>query len=411
MMNTRSPSESVALPRWRQIYDQLLLDLPNFQYGRNFYTIAEICQKFEVSTITASRVLGQMESEGLVQKIRRRGTVVRRVDQDVTAWMLMPAQRPLDWPDFDSRWTRLITAMSHSAKRRGIQFAFVPETRLASLLAATGQRFGILLLSSLQPESVRQVEESGRPYVLVDHWKDRHRGPWARLDRLAVSELAVQHLASLGHRRIAFMSGSLSERGWRHRLKGYRSALERAGLKFRWELVADASATYSFDTARQSAAFAMQQCQAQFKTQVAFAFDKLLAARKPPTAIIAGDDVRAIMLLELCRDRGMKVPGELSIIGFPNNPESGLASPGLTVVDGCYEQVGDAAVQAIMAQLLEGQKPQDQRLVVRPQLVIRNSTGGPNGGKASDKATTDVIEPAPQPEQAAEPGTVNPVEP
>lgn len=366
-------------PRWKQVYDALQQELPGYEYGSNFYTIAQICEKFKVSTITATRVLGEMQDEGLVEKIRRRGTVVRRSDREAVVWMLMAARRPSDWPHFDSRWVRIITAACNAAKARGVKFEFIDETHLSSLLASNGTNscFGIVLTSALATQTIRTVRRSGLPHVFLDSRMSTACGPWARLDRHKVSELAVRHLLELGHRHIACIFGSLSERGWRQRLRGYRRALELGGVKFRWRLVADASST-EVDPFPYSGVEALHRGAPQLKSQVAAALDRLMALPRRPTAIIAGDDTRAAMLLELCRERGIQIPGDLSVVGFPNNPESRLVTPALTVVDGCYEEVSKAAVHLLLEQMFQGVDPAQQRVIIQPTLVVRASTAAPS---------------------------------
>lgn len=363
-------------PRWKQIYRTLRQEVPNYVYGSNFYTIAQICEKFDVSTITATRVLREMEDEGLVEKIRRRGTVVRRVDKAVAVWMLASSQRPLDFPDFDSHWMRLITAADRFAQQHGARFDVIGETHVDSLLQSQTDPFGILLTSSLTAETLSLVRGSGRTHVYLDAWLVPKRGPWAKLDRKAVSALAVEHLLELGHRRIACIFGSFSERGWRQRLIGYRRALEAGGVKFRWRYVTDVNLLEP-GPAPESGAEALRRGQQHLKAQLSTAFDKLMACSRKPTAIIAGDDMRAALLLDLCRDRGIHVPGELSIVGFPNNPESRLTTPPLTVVDGCYEQVAEAAMQLLLDQMFQGAAPNAQRAVIQPKLVVRATTGAP----------------------------------
>jgi DNA-binding LacI/PurR family transcriptional regulator len=181
--------------------------------------------------------------------------------------------------------------------------------------------------------------------------------------------------------------GSITERGWRHRLLGYRAALEQAGLPFRWDYIADANIVEP-PADVESGVDAMSRATAQFKSQIRVAFDRIMASPRKPTAIIAGDDRRAAMLLDICCERGVHVPGDLSIVGFPNSPESRLTTPPLTVVDGCYEQISEAAMQMLLDQMFQGADPYAQQAVIQPRLVVRASTAKPSGLRKKNNVDT-----------------------
>lgn len=369
-------------PRWKVIYDTLHAELDQYAYGSDFYTLDDICRKFGVSVITARRVLDELEGRGLVQKIRGRGTIVRRVSKEVSVRFLIPENAPSDFQNFNQTFRQLVAGASTFASRHHVDFDTLSESYVQTLLNGQNVNCGVVIPNGLSTENVRFIQRSGIKYIMLEPRSLKARPPHVRLNRHAASAMAVQHLAEQGHRRIALICGFLHEPSWRQRFNGYRDGLRKAGLKFRWERVRQTRKILPISRAGLSQAALMSLAQENYFDQIDNAFNELMAMRQRVTAIIAGDDNRAIRLLHLCQQRGIHVPDDLSIIGFPNHPESKMTSPPLTVIDGQYEQLGEAAMQLLLAQMLENADPATQSLVLPPKLIIRNSVAPPADAKA-----------------------------
>ena len=170
------------------------------------------------------------------------------------------------------------------------------------------------------------------------------------MDDERAARIATEHLIALGHRRIGFIAG-LSEyelSGWR--VDGWRHAMRVAGLAD--DLLARGDFTYA---SGQAAAVC------------------LLDAGDPPTAIVASNDQMSLATLEACRDRGIIVPRDLSLISFDNTPIVRFTHPPLTAIDQPIADVASRAVQLIIAELAGHEAP-PQPIVVPAKLVLRNST-------------------------------------
>lgn len=341
-------------PRWKSIHDQLLLELPTYEYGSNFYTIADICKKFDVSIITARRVLDELAAQGLVEKIRKRGTVVRRL-QKATAIRLVVSKGMRVGPEsFSVTIQRQLAGLTQFAREKNIDFDTISETHLELVFARKSHDIGLLLRPGVTARSIEFIRTRNIPYVLLDP-ADNYRGqPHARADRRKAGYMAASHLISLGHRRIAYMLGSISQRNFRSRLLGYRAALQEAGIKFDWALI--------------------KETDGEHYEQDEVALEALLALPKPPTAIMTGDDSRAIRVMESCRLRGIDVPRDMSILAYPSYPESKLMDPPLSVLDARFEDVGAAAMKLLVSQMYEKAVPARQAVVIDPMLVERGST-------------------------------------
>ena len=157
--------------------------------------------------------------------------------------------------------------------------------------------------------------------------------PVVRVDEQQVAELAVHQLASMGHRRIAHIAGAADQASARERRDGYRTAMARLGLPVDDHLVRTGHGT------REGGAEAMKQ---------------LLDLSQAPTAVFSGSDSMACAAMDVCRDRGIHVPGDISFIGADGTADGQHAYPSLTTVDVPRAEAGARAVEKLVG-LIRGQ--------------------------------------------------------
>jgi LacI family transcriptional regulator len=209
---------------------------------------------------------------------------------------------------------------------------------------------GVILVT---PGSVDAV--AGSPVVAVDHNVRSSGLPTVDSENFLGAAAAVEHLLALGHRRIGFVGGRPDLESARLRESAYRHALEQAGIPFDPELVREGG--YQPEVARA-------------------ATEALLALEPRPTAIFAANDVMALAVSETVTARGLAIPGDVSIVGFDNVPESALATPALTTVEQPIRQMGVEAVR-ILTELFADPAREPERVVLPTRLVVRSSSGPP----------------------------------
>lgn len=354
------PTTSRAAPRWKVVFDQLKHEVKARPFGSDFYSIAEVCRTFDVSQITAIRALNELAGQGLIEKIWGKGHIVRHLDRKAFIRLITPAGSGRNLT-LDPALRRRLEGISSAAKTIGVDFDTLSEQHLSTLFPRDDAMYGFLL-PPIHSHAVKRFLRTHRlPAVLVDPIQGYARHAHARTNRIHAGYIATRHLIELGHRRIGCITGPVCRRNFRDRLRGYRAALSEAGLPFRWSLI------------RENEHDNLDAAGALLK--------ELLSLRRPPTAVIAGDDTRALHILNACRQLNVHVPGQLSVVGYPNYPESHMSDPPLTVVDAQFEQVGEAAVKLLLEQMFaqrdgEKVKPLSSRqTVIEPTLVIRASTG------------------------------------
>jgi DNA-binding LacI/PurR family transcriptional regulator len=227
------------------------------------------------------------------------------------------------------------------------------QRRAFELFDRGGRADGLLVVSTLPDEShVERLQAARIPCILVDAVHPAL--PSIAVDDVAGGEMATRHLVELGHRRIALIGDTPPEFrfDWsRDRTHGYERALAAAGIEVRSEYVREG--TRLVHVAR---AIALE----------------LLSLPERPTAIFAASDTQALGVLEAARALGVRVPEELSVVGFDDIEVA--AYVGLTTVRQPLYESGRRGAQLLLRAL--GGRPVDLRTELLPlELVVRSTTG------------------------------------
>jgi LacI family transcriptional regulator len=211
----------------------------------------------------------------------------------------------------------------------------------------------ILVTSELTMPQLRQVRDEGIPLVVVDPVNLPEADlPSVGATNWAGGLAATEHLLSRGHRRIGAISGPADYLCSRARVDGYRSALERAGAPFDPALVRHADFQHEGGFLRGG---------------------ELLDLAERPTAIFAGSDQQALGVYEAARQRGLRIPQDLSVVGFDDLPAARWVSPPLTTVRQPLAEMGRVAAE-MLSSLIEGAPVRSQRVELSTELIVREST-------------------------------------
>jgi LacI family transcriptional regulator len=214
-------------------------------------------------------------------------------------------------------------------------------------------------LIGLDPEDaeVRRLVRGEIPCVAIDMELEGPRTEVVMSDNEAGAGEAVRHLYELGHRRIATITGMIESRPGVDRLRGYRLAIQEHGLAFRDEYVAYGD--FYAESARE-------------------ATERLLALPEPPTAIFAAADLMAIGAIRAAAQAGLRVPDDLSVVGFDDIQLAPHVNPPLTTLRQDKLGLGAAAGDALVARVAgDPDRPPLRTLPV--ELVVRGSTAPPAG--------------------------------
>ncbi|WP_404816368.1 LacI family DNA-binding transcriptional regulator [Streptomyces thermolineatus] len=232
------------------------------------------------------------------------------------------------------------------------------EAEYLSLFAE--QRVRGVLVAPVDPEggNLGVFGRHGIPFVTADRTLPGTPGCSVSVDDVAGGALAVRHLVDLGHRDIAYVGAPAHLAQCRDRIAGARAALAGAGL--------DPDSLRKVEAARQDAAAGRD------------AGARLLGAAPRPTAVFCANDLLALGVLQALYGAGVGVPGEVALVGCGDIDFAAAAAVPLTSVRRPARRTGRLAAELLIEETGEGAAEHEhRRVVLRPELVVRESTGTP----------------------------------
>jgi LacI family transcriptional regulator len=220
----------------------------------------------------------------------------------------------------------------------------------------------IFVATGDQMTSLDSLKESNIPTVAVDRIPVGYTGPSVTLDNIKAGRLAAEHLVNLGHNCIAHISGPLKLSLARERKEGFCQVIQERGLEpgpcglseGNWE------------------------CESGFE-----AMRQILRSKIMPTAVFAANDRMAIGAIRAIFEAGLSVPRDISIIGLDDIEVSAFTMPPLTTVRQSFEKMASLSIH-LLIDILAGKEPDRQRVVLDPELVIRQSTASPSKEKIAN---------------------------
>jgi LacI family transcriptional regulator len=330
-------------------------------------TMRQIADLAGVSIATVSRVLNGRgdvsdETRDLVSRvIRENGYTANRSARGLSAGRtgLVGILVPLVYPAY---FSAILGGAAEALSERSLQIVLSPtggehDREVSVLDRLHGLTDGALII--LPEESSEELEgllDSGYRFVVLDPLMPLdERIPSVSAAHTSGADQAMRHLLELGHRRIAQITGP---RGWlatEDRRRGYRAALAAAGILPDQSL--EVEALPEIPPGREAAEY-------------------LLDLPEPPTAIFAFNDNIAIGAVQAARSRGLRVPEDLSIVGFDDVEHATIVTPELTTVRQPLAEMGRTAV-SLLIRLLERQRFETLHVELATRLVVRDSTAPP----------------------------------
>jgi DNA-binding LacI/PurR family transcriptional regulator len=323
-------------------------------------TIAQIAARAGVSMPTVSKVLNGRSDVAAATRERVEAVIreygYRRANAPATARLV-----EVTFHEFEGPFAiEIIQGVERVARehRLGVIVSEL-EGRLATdhtWLADILERrpIGIIaVFSQVHSTQLDQLAARGIPIVLVDPTGEpAHDTPSVGATNWSGGLTATRHLLGLGHRRIGIISGPETIPCSRARLDGYRAALEGAGIGIDPTLIRHGD--FRIEGGREHAA-------------------ALLRGEHRPTAIFAGNDVQALGVYQAAREAGLRVPEDVSVVGFDDLSLAAWADPPLTTVRQPLTEMAVAAMRMLL-QLHQGQELSTTRFELATSLIERGST-------------------------------------
>jgi LacI family transcriptional regulator len=345
-------------------------------------TIGQVAELAGVSVSTVSRVLNgrsdvSVETRRAVERVARsRGYATRRAPApgparpapsrehpDVAGGRLTGLVGVTTTTSGTAYFSTILAGITEALAEREMWAVVCPtrqehdrEVSVLKRLMRSEMAGALLLLPEESPDELRRLRDDGLVFVVVDPLHDVGQDiPAVSADNSAGAYQATAHLLRLGHRRIGVITGRGDGTATRARLHGHYAALAEAGID----------------------PDPMLEVEADFLVQGGAAgAERLLGLAVPPTAIFAFNDCMAVGALNAARARGLRLPDELSVVGFDDTPEAEAAHPALTTVHQPLRELGRVAVSQLV-RLLDGHQFEPLHVALATRLVVRSSTARP----------------------------------
>ncbi|HTI22006.1 MAG TPA: LacI family DNA-binding transcriptional regulator [Kutzneria sp.] len=333
---------------------------------RGIPTLAEIARTAGVSIPTVSKVLnGRADvapgTRARVEELLREHGYRRKRGGAQPSKLF-----DLVFHELESAWAmEVIRGVENVARREGMSIVLsesagrlTPGQTWVDGVLARRPSGVVLVLSDLDDVQRAQLTSRDIPFVVLDPAGDPAEGvPAVGANNWLGGLTATRHLVELGHRRIAMLGGPFRMMCSRARVDGYRTALETAGIGVDPGLVREGN----------------------FHHEAGYTVGReLLALPDRPTAVFAGNDLQALGIYEAARELGLRIPDELSVVGFDDLPLARWVGPPLTTVRQPLVAMAETATQLAL-DLGRGRRPAVTRVDLATTLVVRNSTAPPAG--------------------------------
>ncbi|WP_374969698.1 substrate-binding domain-containing protein [Terrabacter sp. BE26] len=332
--------------------------------GAQLPSVRALADRLGTNVNTVRAAYARLQTDGLVQTRHGVGTVVLPASADRLAHgapRLVSNTIAVLIAALDPFYLSLLRGVEDVAAERGTLVLLADTQDSPALATATIRRLvargvdGIIAVSAGGVEDETGRDRSRRrspmpPIVYVDQ-PDR-KGFSVVLNGDRAGYLATRHLVEHGHERIGLVTAPLSWPNVSEIHRGYLRALSEAGGH---PLVAEME-EFTLEAGRKGIA-------------------RLLDGPAPCSAVFATGDELTLGVVQEARGRGLEVPGELAVIGYPDLPAAALVDPPLTMISVPAHDVGVAAMRTLQA-LIAGTRPSPQRVVFDTELIVRASCGG-----------------------------------
>ena len=325
-------------------------------------TIQDIAEKAGVSIATVSRILNQ---KGVVKPSTQKKVLqaMEELQYDTTLVSVATSSRLLlaFIPDFANPfYARIIDGIQQTAHENNFEI-FLVQTKDVysnyqsfSNLIRKGNFSGVLWISTVPPVDLLTAMNRLCPMVMCCEYSERYETSYVSIDDISSAYKAVNYLISTGCRRIGLINCSTKYKYARHRKEGYLRALSDAGLEFHpeWNI----SIPY---------------------INYALAYSSILqvlSSGQTPDAFFACSDVFAAAAINAAWHCSIRVPEELSVIGFDNVETSRITTPPLTTISQPAFQLGQQSCAMLIEKIQNPALAASRHLLLDTELIIRGST-------------------------------------
>ncbi len=353
--------------------------------GHSLPREVDMAEEFGVARNTLRRAMAELENEGLIRRVKSKGTFVRTGEKQKAKYLLLLN----DGGGIENPYQYITPNLQRVAELNGVRLEMVCQSFLRSLPARQGAEAllstsadGVIALANnmLKTNPLYAILKSSGLPILLPHgarW-DREMTGFAvlRIDFARSMMDALQYLSGLGHRKIAVLTRNLGESGYK-----WNRALLEAGLlhgEDDFAVIRELSLNAFRKILREyglSDDPSLIQFTAGAALEIRHSVNILLQLPEPPTALIGFSDFYAMHAMQELKLRGIRIPEDMSVLGLCGYPGGACLSPALTTLSYDYEKIGWKCIElmpeVIRLKRMGGEMPD---VVMAHRLIERQST-------------------------------------
>lgn len=365
-------SEKAFVPQYRKIYLDLKKKIVSRELapGQKLPYERELCDQYGVKRVTIRKSLEMLAQEGLIVKHMGLGSFVAGVsapaaavspDSASTILFIMRRNENDIYHNTSSCNTRIFFEMEQICRRNGYLLSYVglDDQTCVTDIAREHPVSGVFLVSSYHEETIRELTCMKMPAVLLNHYDPKLLSVMP--DNQHMLSLVVGYLCEMEHTRIAYVDGMPDSRNAQERWEAFRFAMSEHGLHADPQLYFVGN--WTFEGGRAAAR-------------------ELLKTAQLPTAIFAASDMMAAGVMEELRAAGLRVPEDISIVGYDNLDIDVLLSPPLSSATVDFKHMCEVAFEHLKLVMEKGDREMDHYVIRMPaSLIRRESVSVYQGGK------------------------------
>ena len=306
------------------------------------------------SYMTIRKAVENLVSEGILYKVPTKGTFVASQKQQ------KPKTKTIGY-FLDSRiagglaspyYALIFDAIARATAAHGYSLIFFTNSEPTNLHKVLKKLDGVIASSFLRVEDLIQEFKAAVPVVTIDNSAADKSIPSVIIDNFSAEVESVDYLCNIGHRRIGFMTGLEDSDVGKNRYEGYKNGLHKQGIVAEEILVFRGN--YTFGSGVSGAEYFM-------------------SLEQRPTAIICANDSMALGAMSSLHKAGLKVPDDISILGFDDIYLASQITPALTTVAVPVDEIAERAFDMLRT-LIENKTLENRHVALDAHLVIRDST-------------------------------------
>ena len=357
-------TEKAFVPLYRKIYLDLKKKIQENEYvsGQKLPYERELCDLYGVKRVTIRKSLEMLAEEGLILKHMGLGSFVAEknvpapsvsAESASTILFIMRRNENDIYHNTSSCNTRIFFETEQICRQHGYLLSYVgldEETNIVDIVRDHPVA-GVFLVSSYHERTIKELEELSMPAVLLNHYDPDMLSVMP--DNLGMVMTVIEHLVEMKHRRIAYINGMPDSWNALERWYAFRFAMHANDLPFDEHLYAVGNWTY--DGGRAAAR-------------------ELLKAPKLPTAIFAASDMMAAGAMEELRQNGLRIPEDISIVGYDNLDIDVMLSPPLSSATIDFKHMCEVAFEHLRHVMEKGAQHADRYAIRMPATLIKRDS-------------------------------------